>query len=417
MKPVHLIIAGGGNRGTTYAAYALSHPDQAKVVGVAEPRDHFRNALAKAHAIPAENAFADWRAMAARPKFADAVIVSTLDDMHREPAEAFADKKYAMLLEKPMGLNEDECRRIHTAVKRNHILFGVCHVLRYTRYTRMLKEILDSGEIGAVVCLQHLEPVGYWHQGHSFVRGNWRNEAQSSPMLLAKSCHDLDWVRHIMNAPCKKVSSFGALKHFRREEQPKGAGERCLDCPAAIESNCPYSAKKLYLKMLLEHGKTGWPLSIITTDFTVEGVTAALRDGPYGRCVYACDNDAVDNQVVNMEFEGGKTATFTMTAFTRARDRQTSVFGTRGEITGDGDNIQIYDFLTDKTRTVDTTRDVPGALAGHGGGDYGLMQAFTKAVAENDQSLILSGPDETLETHRMVFLAEKSRRENKVVEL
>ena len=157
---------------------------------------------------------------------ADAVIICTQDAMHAEPAVAFAKKGYAILLEKPMAPNEADCRRIVEAVKANGILFAVCHVMRYTRYTQMLKQVVDSGAIGEVVSLQHLEPVGYWHQAHSFVRGNWRNEQESSFMLLAKSCHDLDWIRYIMGEPCLSVSSFGALKHFNTSEKPAEAGER-----------------------------------------------------------------------------------------------------------------------------------------------------------------------------------------------
>ena len=168
---------------------------------------------------------------------ADMVIVATQDAMHVDPALAFAAQGYAMLLEKPMAPNEADCQRIVQAVKANHILFGVCHVLRYTAYTQALKKIIDSGAIGEVVSIQHLEPVGYWHMAHSFVRGNWRNEQESSPMLLAKSCHDLDWIRYMMGANCQAVSSFGSLSHFRRDQQPAGASERCLDC--AVEADLP----------------------------------------------------------------------------------------------------------------------------------------------------------------------------------
>jgi predicted dehydrogenase len=370
-KPVTVLIAGGGGRGSTYAAFAQAHPDRMQVVGVAEPRDFYRQRLAHTYAIPSENVFRDWREAAGRPRLADAVIVATQDAMHVEPAVAFAAQGYAMLLEKPMSPNEAGCQRIVQAVKQHHTLFGVCHVLRYTAYTQAVKKIIDSGVIGDVVNIQHLEPVGYWHMAHSFVRGNWRNEQESSPMLLQKSCHDLDWMRYIMGAPCQAVSSFGSLQHFRRDHQPAGASERCLDC--SVEAACPYSAKKIYLGMLAQ-GRTGWPVDVVAPDPTVESVTAALRSGPYGRCVYACDNNVVDNQVVNLQFAGGQTAVFTMTGFTHLGHRKTRIFGTRGELSGDGEIIDHLDFLSDETRRIDTRlpdEDTP--LGGHGGGDYGLI--------------------------------------------
>ncbi len=255
------------------------------------------------------------------------MIIATPDRYHAEIAVAFAEKGYAMLLEKPMATNPADCRRIVEAVQRNGILFAVFHDFRYFSYTRRLKEIVDSGLIGEILSIQHLEPVGYWHYAHSYVRGNWRNEAESSFMLLAKSCHDIDWLRYILGQRCVQVSSFGSLTHFKRSQKPAAAGEalRCLDC--AYETQCPFSAKRFYLSRLRE-GRHGWPLDVVTPIFTEEALTQALREGPYGRCVYECDNDVVDHQVVNLLYENGATASFTMTGLSEFADRKTTLFGT-----------------------------------------------------------------------------------------
>lgn len=409
-----LLIVGAGSRGTGYAEYALEHPDEAKVVGVAEPRDEARRRLASAHDIPSDRVVRDWREMAELPKCADAVVIATQDAMHEEPAVAFARKGYGILLEKPMAPDEGSCRRIVDAVQDAEVLFAVCHVLRYTRYTRALKKLIDDGVIGDVVNVQRLEPVGYWHQAHSFVRGNWRNEAESSSMLLAKCCHDIDWIRHIMGSRCTSIQSFGTLKHFRPGQQPPGAAERCVDC--SCESTCPYSARRIY-EGRLRQGQTGWPVDIVTDNPTEESLAEALRTGPYGRCVYACDNDVVDNQVVNMAFEGGQTASLTMTAFTEGNHRQTRVFGTRGELTGNGRTIRHFDFLSDHWEEIDTQAGDGSILGGHGGGDEMLMEAFVDAVRHGDPSRILSGPRETLETHLMTFAAEQARTGHRVVDL
>jgi predicted dehydrogenase len=284
-------------------------------------------------------------------------------------------------------------------------------VLRYRPYTRLLKDIVDSGRIGTVQSVQHLEPVGWWHHAHSFVRGNWRRTDRASFMLMAKSCHDIDWLRHIVGRPIERVSSFGSLRHFRPENRPPGAADRCLDC--AVEADCPYSAPRLYLGRLRD-GRTGWPVSVITDDVTEIGVLAALRDGPYGRCVYACDNDAVDHQVVALEFAGGATATFQMVAFTPHLDRRTQIFGTRGSIDGDGERLTVFDFTTGSTEELTAATTGADAAAGHGGGDAGLMEAFTTAVATGDPSTILSGPAESLETHLAVFAAERARHRGTV---
>lgn len=415
MKKVQLLVVGAGSRGHGYADYVLSNPEKAEVIGVAEPRRYHRELMAKKHNIPPENCYESWEPLAERKKFADAVIIATPDREHTQPAIAFARQGYDMLLEKPMAPFEDECRDIVEEAKKNDIILAVCHVLRYTRYTQTLKKMLDEKVIGDIVSLQHLEPIGYWHYGHSYVRGNWRNETESAPMLLAKSCHDLDWIHYIMGSNCRQISSFGNLKHFRSENKPEGAGMRCLDC--SVERQCPYSAVKLYLDMMLEKGETRWPVDVITTDTTREGIIKALKEGPYGRCVYECDNDVCDHQVVNMLFDNGSTASFTVTAFTEVTGRRTSIFGTRGELYGDGQYIKYIDFMTDKHTVIDTHSEGATVTSGHGGGDYELMKSFIEAVGKQNPSLILSGPQETLDTHLMVFYAEKARKENKVIEM
>jgi predicted dehydrogenase len=344
---------------------------------------------------------------------ADAVIIALQDAEHAPCAIACAEAGYAILCEKPLAPTAAACRAMVEAAQTNDVLFAVCHVLRYTPYITVLKSLLDSGRVGEIMSLDQLEPVGNLHYAHSYVRGNWRREDQSSSMLLAKSCHDLDVIRYLMQRTCLEVSSFGSLTYFTADHQPVGAAERCLDC--RIEPACIYSAKKAYLDAAAR-GETGWPIDVLAAEPSPANVLAALRDGPYGRCVWACDNDVVDHQVVNMRFSGDRTATFTMTAFSEQRARETRIFGTLGEIFGDGNEIRIRDFRTGRTEIIpiDTAND--GLMAsGHGGGDEGVMKAFLAAVAANDPSLLLSGPEEALESHLMVFAAEEARRKGAVV--
>jgi predicted dehydrogenase len=412
---VTLAVVGAGARGRAYAGQAANHPEDVRVVAVAEPRDDYREHFAGAFDIPADRAFRTWEDLADRPQLADAVIVATPDALHVEPAVALAERGYAVLLEKPMAPTEDGCRRVVEAAERTGVLLAVGHVLRYTPYTRALKQVLGEGRIGEVVSVQHLEPVGYWHQAHSYVRGNWRNEATSTFMLLAKSCHDLDWIRHLVGRPCTRVSSFGSLSHFRASERPVGAADRCLDC--GVEPSCPYSAVRFYRRALADPRHRYW-VQVITPDVSEAGVYRALREGPYGRCVYACDNDVVDHQVVNLEFEGGATAGFTMTAFTPVVDRLTRLFGTHGHVEGDGHHLRVFDFLTERWETIDTRPPGgEGAAGGHMGGDAGLMRAFIDAVARGDPSAVETQPREILESHLIAFAAERARREGRVVTL
>jgi predicted dehydrogenase len=414
-EPVRLALIGAGSRGATYARYALEFPDRVRIVAVAEPNDLRRAHIAASHGIPVERTARDWREWLDHPRFADGAIIATQDALHAAPTIALAERGYHLLLEKPLAPNEADCRAMIAAVRRAGVMLAVCHVMRYTPYTQLLKRVLDAGTIGEIVSVQHLEPVGFWHQAHSFVRGNWGNEARSSSMLLQKSCHDLDWLRYIVGVRCERVSSFGSLKHFRAEEAPSGATERCPDCP--VETDCAYSAPRFY-RTQLEAGNTDWPVNVVTDTPTPETLLEALRTGPYGRCVYACDNDVVDHQVVNLEFRGGITASFTMTAFTRARDRETRIFGTRGELYGDGERVQVFDFLSGQTQIMQSQVQADGSiLTGHGGGDEGVMRAFIEALETNDPERILSGATQSLESHLMVFAAETARRQRRVVEV
>jgi len=316
-----------------------------------------------------------------------------------------------------MAVKEEDCRAITEAVQRNHTIFAVGHVLRYTPYTAKFKALVSSGAIGKVINIQHLEPVGAWHFAHSYVRGNWRNTKTATFSLMAKSCHDVDWVIYIMGKKLNRVSSFGSLNFFKKSEKPKGAGDRCMEC--AVESTCPYSAKKIYLDRALK-GDFNWPVKVIVEIPTVETITEALLHGPYGRCVYECDNDVADNQVVNMEFEDGTTASFTMIAFSQEICvRKTRIFGSLGQIEGDGEVIKHYDFLTEKTTSYNPDADVKieTQLNGHGGADYHLMNSFIEAIRTNNPSKILSNAEQTLQSHLGVFAAEKSRLTSKIVDL
>lgn len=406
MKQITVAVVGAGSRGYGYANYASAHKENIKVVAVADPDDFRRNRLASVHNIPAENVFNTYQEMLEKPRLADAVIIATQDKMHLEPVIGFAAKKYDILLEKPMATTAEECIKICEAVKDAGVIFGVCFVLRYTPYFRKLRELLHSGVIGELVTFRHLEKVGYWHQAHSFVRGNWRNSAESSPMILAKCCHDLDILNFLIGKKCLNISSFGSLKFFKRENQPAGAADRCMECKFADE--CIYSAKKFYFDRL-HRGMLHWPLNVITNDLTEAGVAAALNNGPYGRCVFACDNDVVDNQVLNFVYEGGITGNMTMTAFSQEVARESEFRGTHGVIKGDGNKITVIRFGEPKQEIYDASAASQSLAGGHGGGDAGLMDDFVRAVAMQDQMQLGATPEEMLAGHLMAFEAEKSR--------
>ena len=252
-----------------------------------------------------------------------------------------------------------------------------------------------------------MEPVNFWHYAHSFVRGNWRREDQSSPFILAKCCHDMDLLLYLSGQKPVAISSMGSLGHFRPDNAPVGHAPRCLDC--GVETECVYSAKRFYGEALAQGG-SGWPLNVVTDTLTPEALEKALREGPYGRCVYTCDNDVVDHQSVQIEFEDGLVASLVATAFTDHRERETEVLGTRGSLVGDGQQIVHTDFLT---RTI--TRHRIEAQGFHMGGDDAMLTEFFTAIRENRPDLISTTPEVSLDSHLMALYAEESRESGQVI--
>ncbi|EFA80258.1 putative oxidoreductase [Heterostelium album PN500] len=411
-KTVSLIVIGCGSRGYVYTLYALEKPKRLKVAAVCDPIKFRRDKLGNSFSLPNNLRFEDWKDIVKLDKFADAVLIATPDQLHAEPAIAFANKGYHILVEKPMAVSQDDCNRMVKAAKDNNVIFAVCHVLRYTPYNLKIKSLIDEGYVGKVLNIQHLEPVGFYHNAHSYVRGNWKRDDTSTFMLMAKSCHDIDLIHFFMNSKCKKVSSFGSLTHFNKEGKPKEAGnaKRCLDC--SINNKCPYSAKTIYLTLYPYKRECLVP----SKEPTIENVRESLETGQYGVCVYESDNNVVDQQVVNMEFEGGKTCSFSMVAFTEEIcERKTRIHGSHGQLICDGHTIIWDDFKMGDKEIFKPEIVTNTKMTGHNCADYYLMRSFVYAVAKNDPTQILSGPDDTLLSHTLVFKAEQSRVENRVV--
>ena len=409
MKTVTAILIGAGLRGMdTYADYALRHGDELKFVAVAEPDRERRDRFQSLHHIADENCFKSWEQLLGRPKLADAALVCTQDRMHFQPAMQAMEKGYNILLEKPMSTSPEECVKLGQYAKEHGCVLSICYVLRYTPFFSAIKKLLDEGKIGRLVSIQHNENVGYWHMAHSFVRGNWRNSDESSPMILQKSSHDMDIMLWLAGADCTQISSFGSLTLFKEENAPEGAPLRCLD-GCKYRDRCAYYAPRLYLTE-----NTDWPASAISNDHTYEARVKALKEGPYGRCVYHCDNNVVDHQVVSLEFANGVTAAFTMCAFTNEISRTIKLMGTEGELRGamEKNIIEIRNFATGTVEEI----HIPEAQSGHSGGDDGLMSDFVNLLRTGRAGVKYAVGD-SVESHIMAFAAERSRVEKRTVDL
>ncbi|MGV3538839.1 MAG: Gfo/Idh/MocA family protein [Rufibacter sp.] len=414
-KAITAITIGAGSRGTVYGNYAAKFPEEIDIIGVAEPNQFRNDKYAKQHNIKDENRFNTWEDVFKRPKFADAVIISTPDNLHYAPCMKALAMGYDILLEKPIAPTEKECRDILKLAKKNNRIVAVCHVLRYAPYFVKMKELVQQGAIGDIVSVQHFEPIEHLHMAHSYVRGNWHNSKETTPIILAKSCHDLDIIRWVVGKPSQRIAAMGDLKLFRKENAPQGSTARCTD-GCKVERECPYSAIKHYYEDRRRLAVLDLPAD---KNKHAEVILEKLKTTNYGRCVYRMGNDQPDHYVTTIQFADSVTASFSMEAFTSYHGRRTRIMGTMGDMVGDMTELVVNDFRTRKElKLVPKAEDVEGYKnSGHGGGDWLLVKDFVQAVAQQNPKLLTSTIDESIEAHIMGFMAEESRKKGRIMDI
>ncbi|MFI3170799.1 MAG: Gfo/Idh/MocA family oxidoreductase [Eubacteriales bacterium] len=411
-KKIKVAIMGLGSRGKdTYAPTAKAYADKMEIVAIADLIPEKVEAVAKEYGVPAEHCYASGEEMLEQERLADLMIIATQDKQHVGHAIPALRKGYHILLEKPVSPDIEQCREIVKVAEECQREVVVCHVLRYTPFYKTLKAILDEGKIGKVVSVMGLENVGYWHQAHSFVRGNWRNSETTSPMILAKCCHDMDLLLWLTDKTCDSVSSYGSNFLFKEECAPEGATKRCMDGCKAKDS-CPYDAEKIYMtneKTGVLHGKTDWPLDVLALYPNPENIMEAIKTGPYGRCVYFCDNNVVDHQVVNLNMTDGSTISFTMTGFTGTGTRYTKFMGTQGEIVADMSANLIHTTLFGKPTETTDVSELATDFSGHAGGDTRMVEEYLDMLLGGEAANGITSVAHSVESHYCALAAEESR--------
>lgn len=406
-----LVLIGAGARGMIYARQ-IQKSGRARIVAVAEIKADRREQAMRELGLTEKDMYNHADELLQAGRLADACIIATQDRDHYDEAIKALNLHYDLLLEKPISPSAEECVHIAQLAQEKGCRVAVCHVLRYAPFFVALKKIIDSGELGRVIEIQHNENIGNFHMAHSFVRGNWRNSEEACPIILAKSCHDLDLLVWLVGSKCESVASFGELTYFKEENAPAGSTDRCLDCPVA--KDCRYDVRKTYLENI-----GAWPTTALTLDQTEEGVTQALREGPYGRCVYRCDNDVCDHQVTLLRFENGVTATFNLSAFTNRVARTMKIMCEHGEIRASetAGCIEVIPFASTGVAETNARVVYPARGGkGHGGGDEGIVRALLDML-EGKCAQVSSNIAASVESHLMAEAAERSRREHRMVDV
>ena len=404
-------VIGLGNRGTEYMGFLKGfHSKKVELYALCDIRQQALDDISPKFSIPKERQFLSTDEFFSKGIISDALIIATQDASHYEITKKaiLTGYKY-ILLEKPVSGVKGEYTELRDLAKENGVILIICHVLRYSNYYSKIKEIISSGKIGDIVTINHTENVGYFHFAHSFVRGNWHDEFASTPSILAKCCHDIDLIAWFMDSPCESVSSVGSLKYFNKENAPEGATPYCMGgCKA--KKNCPYDAEALYItdpfykaKFIKYMGRT---LTGKAKNSKAD-IKNAIRSGDYGRCVFMCDNNVCDNQLVTMKFKNGASAVLNMNGFSNKMFRESHIIGTKGELYGSGTKLKMHIF-GGRTTNVNT-----GALkvSGHVEGDMRIVSGFVKLVCGETTDLTdITTIDATMISHNIALAAEESRK-------
>lgn len=427
VRKMTAVLVGAGNRGCVYSDYSLCAPDELSIVAVVEPNELRRNEAGERYSIPENMRFETLDDFLTLKIKCDFVINATMDEWHYETAKKIMEAKYDMLLEKPIVNNEKELLDLQRTAKENGVKVNVCHVLRYTPFYKTLKTILDSGDIGTIMTMEMNEHVGIAHFIDSFVRGKWNSVARcGSGFLLQKSCHDMDLICWLNNATKPiRVTSLGSRSQFIKANAPQGATKYCYDCPH--NETCLYSAQKIHVDVDSMPFQT-WahmnkPLDSITREEKLED----LKTSPYGLCAYDSGGDINDRQIVSVEFENGSACTFTMVGGACKAGRAIHIVGTKGEIEGNIEHSKFtvrrfdrsgnrFDFDEEE---IDVSKSIHESTnyGGHGGGDYAIMYELVRYLQGDNSSISITKLDDSINSHLVVYAAEKSIQERKTIDL
>ncbi|MBQ6470573.1 MAG: Gfo/Idh/MocA family oxidoreductase [Victivallales bacterium] len=297
----------------------------------------------------------------------DAVVVTTPDCNHEATVVAALQANVNVLIDKPLAITVQGCRRIIETAKRSTAAAVMGFNLRHNPVLKVLKRIIASGELGKVFIIENRE---FYDGGRTYMsRWNGRKKCSGS-LWIHKGCHDFDVFNWLLDFPKPvKVAAFAGMNVLR----PGGL-------PFALENgiqpgpNCT----------VCHYGSHGTGACLDCYDIKAEdaekwGEEAAKADGYVkNSCMYSGESDAHDNGIAMVEYENGVRASHFECFIGARNDRMYTVVGTDGvaEVSLANRRIVITKRWTGET----ITHEIPRATGSHGGADPMLLEYFINVI-------------------------------------
>ncbi|MAF34283.1 hypothetical protein CMO91_00385 [Candidatus Woesearchaeota archaeon] len=416
MPPVKAVLVGAGNRGKeVYGKFALEHPDDLEIRTVIDPIRERATPLAER--VGAPNSLTDWDSFQRTDE--DAIIIASPPSMHythATDAMAVHDFKH-VILEKPISTTLASCNLVAEAAEKYEATVLVTEVLRYSPFFIAARDFIREGSLGPLQYIELVHLSGDRSFQHSGVRGNEATQEVSGPTTLSKSVHDFGILEFLAGD-----SAIGAISRALPPRFHSGAAywedvpDRCIEedgkrCGYGERGSCPFDAVEYY---------TG-PNAMVSVAQAAQMCDApsqadllkVIQEGPYGRCIWHCDNDVVDAYEAEVLWAGGLRARFRLDAnYPCAPTRKLEVRFPEGKLEGDlRMNKLEMDTGTSRQSLSGRIGDVEGAQGTHGGADALLIKDFLRSVRGEEAELVTS-IHRVLGAHTLALVANVSQATN-----
>ena len=404
MEKVKLAIIGTGLRGAyTYAPLIAKYKDKCEIVAFVENKKGRRDLFLEKYPVDKDMVFDNLNDFIAHDKLADAVIISHYDLLHYDTAQVLLVKGYDVLVETPVANSLDGFVHLKEySLKNKDRLFMVAYNNRYSSFYTKLKEIVDDKKLGDLINISYNVDIGYQNFVHNYVRGNWRITSDTATIMLTNSCQDIDMMINLSKGKCQKVSCFSDLRIFNWENFNTKMSENCFRC--GEEESCPFSAKKIYLQ------EDKFINNSVHINPTKDNLEAILKQGPYGKCVFYCDNDVCDNLTSIFKFDNKVTSNFNINAFTKESDKKIRLFFKEGEVEASfkQKEIKIKSFLNTDEKIIKIDQENT---------DEKLFVDFIDRVKNKNYKSCISDVGSVIESHVATFAAEFANVSETVVDV